>query len=461
MQYEVFETFYKQETHSRVTLRTSFLDELIKRVAQLKYVFAMEKMIQQKKFEPGERILRCCECEMPLRNESRFLIRSIAEAPRMLVLTSKRLLVMEKPKHGMLKQKCGHCPPESFCPVGPSIEIEHEFADMTRVIRGIDSQMFAIGWIQRGTSLTGPTITGESMDILICHRSDVRRGVIETLCTLSGPDVEKRVEPHRDQLIKQTIEKRLDSPPVCMTFAYRVETGKMCLFILCESDFCQVQIAFNMWVPPFEPVPCGDVSDDDDAMNLDGEQADPALLADENIKADKSRLTRRAFQTRAQNWLTGAKGTGKGVGVQYNSIWAHKPHEDVQQVMDDREKALSKYKNKVAEGEQSGAEGDKAASVKHVLQNVMRKARQNIFPEGTEGWRTWKMQEIEEIAFDAGEQPVLRLRFKGGSSEKDVSIRFLDDVGRERWRRGLAYILNKSDTAAQWQRKWDQEGKAA
>jgi len=233
MRYNIFELFYKHEVLGKVALRTSFLSELIQKVAHLKYVFSMEVMIQERNYEPGERILRCCECDMPLLNvgATGFLRRfKKAEKPHMLVLTNKRFLVMERPKHGLMTQKCGHCPPESFCPIGPSIEIERSYADLTRVIRGMDSQMLALGWVKRSLALaTGEsTIEGEDVDIIVVHRSDVRRQIIETLCTLSGPDVEKRVEPQRDVLIKQRSEKKLDGDiPVCMSFAYNVETGNM------------------------------------------------------------------------------------------------------------------------------------------------------------------------------------------------------------------------------------------
>merc|ERR1712146_529514 len=124
-------------------------------------------------------------------------------------------------------------------------------------------------------------------------------------------------------------------------------------------------------------------------------------------KVDKSRLVKRAFQTRAQNWLSGVKGSGTHVGMQYNSIWIDKDEDHVLTVMEERETAMQKFRATATENEQRAAEsgaGEGAASGKHVLQNVMRKARQNIFPEGTKGWRTWKVQDILEIAFDAGEQ---------------------------------------------------------
>jgi len=457
MRYDIFELFYKQEVLGKVALRASFLNELIKRVAQLKYVFAMESMIQERNFEPGERILRCCECELPLAAGGGFKF-SKNDAPRMLVLTSKRLLIMERPKHGMMLMKCGHCPPESFCPVGPSIESEHSYSDMTRVIRGADSQMFAIGFVDRH-KLTGE-IQSEAMQIMICHRSDERRGVVETLCTMSGPDVEKRVQPQRDMLIKQTTEKRLETPPVCMSFAFRVETGKMFLFILSEATVCEADINFGNWIPPFENIAAPDVSDDE-TEGMMGDDDDPTMLADENVKVHKDRLVQRRKETDAQKWLSANKET---FGMQYNSIWANKDGEEVDKVWEDRNTAMSKFKSTKAEEEKQGQDAvgnESANSGKHLLQNVMRKARANIF---IGPWNTWKMQDIASIEFDAGEFPVLKLDFKTpgkGTDTDPVSIRFLDDVARERWRRGLAYILNKSDTAAQWQRQWKVEKDAS
>lgn len=286
-------------------------------------------------------------------------------------------------------------------------------------------------------------IEGEEIDIIIVHRSDVRRQIIETLCALSGPDVEKRVEPQRDMLIKQTSEKRVDSPPVCMSFAYHVETGEMVLFILAETNIYEVAITFENWIPPFETNAAPDVSDDEGEARMDDGGADSNLMADDDVKPNKTRLAGIKLQTRAQAWLSGQ---ADKPGMQYNSIWALETL-DIDKIIADRQAAMEKTKTNAANTDKDGGD-DVPGGGKRVLASIMRKARNNIFKD----WNTWQMDQLEAIQFDAGEQPLLELSFK---SDK-VTIRFLDDVARERWRRGLAYILNKSDTAAQWQRKWDE-----
>jgi len=607
MRYSIYEMFYTHEVHGRVQLRVSFLNELISRVEQSKYVVAMDALLKERFVEPGERILRCAEVDLPLERQgtlfSSFSTPSLE--PQMMVITSKRFLIMERPKHGLLTRKCGHCPPESFCPVGPGIansEKKQSYADISRIIRGIDSQMLIIGWIER--SIYGDRISGENFDIYICHRSDVRREIVDTLSTLTGPDVEYRVEPQRDTLIKQSIEKRINSPIVCMSFAYLCSfkkgeyrpDGKMLLYILSESTVSEVAIKWDEWMPPFETSMAPDVSDEEgEKMQLDHEYdpSDPTVLADETVTQHKDRLMTRHYQTHASDWLTG--GHDERPGLQKNSIWRnsakpdknekvtmkvegadgtkgyllngmyeevgrvevardesnrsifrrkfqqtngkciiyfkpdksmakktpqtdedvigswmlnnenstegccyelvqeeeaealvipwtpkaslkwklHSSHKDpsafivaptvsfvskAEKVKDDRKEAHRKDADRRCKKAKTAA-GDPGGNLKQVQQNLLRKARSHIF----ESWRNWPIDKLNKIEFVSGEQPVLQLGFNSevanGSSPVPalLTIRFLDDVARERWRKGLAYILNKSDTAAQWQRKWDEQ----
>merc|ERR1712014_299813 len=98
---------------------------------------------------------------------------------------------------------------------------------------------------------------------------------------------------------------------------------------------------------------------------------------------------------------------------------------------------------------ESGTTGTTNQS-KVLTKKITAKARQNIFSN----WNKWAIADIDLIEFAASEEPLLKLGFtpkgKGPDAQEFCTIRFLDDVARERWRRGLAYILNKSDTAAQW-----------
>jgi hypothetical protein len=560
-------------------------------VEQSKYAIAMEGLLKDRFCEPGERILRYAEVILPLRNTGGLLSRFSAKdlEPQMMVITSKRFLIMEKPKHGILTRKCGHCPPESFCPVGPGIAFEHDYSDISRVIRGVDSQMFVIGWVERGGFANA--VVGETRDIFVCHRSDVRREVVETLSTLTGPDVEYRVEPQRDMLIKQTSDKRLESATVCMNFAYRCSLikgeykpdGNLFLYILSETQVCEVAIKWEEWIPPFE-AHAPDVSDDEgEEMKLEHEYdaADPSVLADENVKVHKSRLENRPFQTNASEWLTGGAGRDQRPGMAKNSIWreSKKLSDDEKVTMkvegvegtmgqsinglyqevgqhenrrkfqngkcvmyfkpdgnksrfnlekhsadatgkwyinhqnstsghvfeslpdrDDhvlqipwtqnshlrwklnsghadasafygmpivsyvskaektrmqRKEAIRKDADRrgaTAHATEPGAQG----SMKQVQQNLMRKARTHIL----ESWNNWPIEHLNKIEFVAGENAVLQLTYNNKVTTLSspvsplLTIHFLDDVSRERWRRGLAYILNKSDTAAQWQRKW-------
>jgi hypothetical protein len=527
---------------------------------------------------------------LPLRNTGGFLGRFNAQSmePQMLVITSKRFLIMEKPTHGVLTRKCGHCPPESFCPVGPGIAVQHDYSDISRIIRGVDSQMFVVGWVERGFA---GNVVGETRDIFVCHRSDVRREVVETLSTLTGPDVEYRVEPQRDMLIKQTSDKRLESATVCMNFAYRCvlnkgeyrPDGKLLLYILSETQVCEVSIKWEEWIPPFE-AHAPDVSDEEgEELKLEHEYdaTDPSVLADENVKVHKTRLENRPYQTPASEWLTGGAGRDQRPGMAKNSIWRESKKlsddekvtmkvEGVEGTMGQhlnglyeevgRNEGRRKFQNgkcilyfkpdskgqrfalekqdanasgkwyinhensvsghvyetipdlddevlhipwtpkghlrwKLNKGHNDAAafygspvvtyvtkaektrmqrkgairkDADRRATqahatepgsqggMKQVQQNLMRKARSHILGS----WSNWPIQHLNKIEFVAGEKSVLQLSYSNevlklnNSVSPLLTIHFLDDVSRERWRRGLAYILNKSDTAAQWQRKW-------
>jgi len=68
----------------------------------------------------------------------------------------------------------------------------------------------------------------------------------------------------------------------------------------------------------------------------------------------------------------------------------------------------------------------------------MRSVRETSSLLGEVG--SWTSSSIQSIDFDA-DDAILKIDFGG----EDVTIKFYDDVAREAWRRGLAYILAQSD----------------
>jgi hypothetical protein len=63
---------------------------------------------------------------------------------------------------------------------------------------------------------------------------------------------------------------------------------------------------------------------------------------------------------------------------------------------------------------------------------------------------SFPLSKLSEVVFGEGESATLEVIFGG----RRIDVEFFDDLGREIWRRGLAYALNKSDTASQWKRDW-------
>ena len=63
---------------------------------------------------------------------------------------------------------------------------------------------------------------------------------------------------------------------------------------------------------------------------------------------------------------------------------------------------------------------------------------------------SFPLSKLSEVVFGEAESATLEVVFGG----RRIDVEFFDDLGREIWRRGLAYALNKSDTASQWKRDW-------
>merc|ERR1712190_15736 len=135
-------------------INASFLNELMERVDIRNYCKAMQDELEKQ--SKKNRILQALNVELPLwRTGAKFGIGNLGSAgSRRLVVTNNKLLVMEAPKHGQLTQRCNLCPPDSFCPVGPGIDTEYAYTDLTRIVAGADSQLVILGWIVRSQQLT-------------------------------------------------------------------------------------------------------------------------------------------------------------------------------------------------------------------------------------------------------------------------------------------------------------------
>jgi len=173
------------------------------------------------------------------------------------------------------------------------------------------------------------------------------------------------------------------------------------------------------------------------------------MFAGPGVKANKSRL-KRVQRSFAQEWLAGEKDKPK---KHLHAFWSTMSDADLDKVMEDRTEARTKFNSNVKErGKQEGQVEPNAKQAKNAAQTAMRKARQAIFKD----WRQWEIADLERISFDPGKEPTVSLTFGGKkSSAETITIHFQDDAARERWRHGIAQILNRADNVVQWSRKWD------
>eukprot|EP00747_Dinoflagellata_sp_TGD_P061450 gnl/TRDRNA2_/TRDRNA2_152525_c0_seq1.p1 gnl/TRDRNA2_/TRDRNA2_152525_c0~~gnl/TRDRNA2_/TRDRNA2_152525_c0_seq1.p1 ORF type:complete len:345 (-),score=85.19 gnl/TRDRNA2_/TRDRNA2_152525_c0_seq1:114-1097(-) len=322
---------------------------------------------------------------------------------------------------------------------------------MTRIIHGIDEQTFVIGWIKRHPVMGH--VEGEQYDVVICHKSDVRHTLLEALTALSGPGIETRLEAVKDVLMTQMLKKRTSSNIICMTNVYKqimslvaqqVQKETMHLFLLTETDIIQLDIEWKNWLAPFTDTP--ELSDGE-APNFEDDDDGPI---DANVKARMKARQKRLYQTNTQQWFTGKDDLEKKYKIR-NTRWALPDAPDLEKVLREREDARAIKSEDVAKMGASidpNKSGEETESKPVSMQKAMRRAKSIIAKVG----QKTPLSKLEQVEFVQGDVPVLKLQF---ANNEMLQLRFLDDVARERWRRGLAYVLNKSDTAAQWRRDWD------
>lgn len=394
-------------------IRISFLTDVLGRVANLKNTAIMEELLHTRDKDPTERILHKVDVEMPQQSGG-FFSSGPEYVSRMLVLTNKRVLVMERPKHTGLGHVCTHCDPAKFCPLGPTVGSDMSYAKLTRIVRGSDSQMIVLCWAKH-TPRSQPE---ERYDVVICHDSDASRLLVRTLHTMSGPKVESRIYPLRDQLIHKRLTRLAYGSVVATTWAYRVlpKSSRFSLFVLTSSALKEVRVVWAHWVAPV-----------DDQMDDSGEEDAPVQHSsdDEEEKQEHHRgsfsptAMGRKFKTKAQERLNPASEER----CEADNMWAQLSDAEVRRLLAIRDEAKTSV-------------------------NVNLNSNRSKILEVRQSFEVTGLQMVE---FDGGEAPVLTLQF----AEELVTIRFLDDVARERWRRAVADVLNKWNHHSQWQRNWD------
>jgi len=441
--YELIELINRYKVLKKQHIHNSSLKELMHRVEILNYCFAMNKYLRDN-YDPGERAICCMEISLPRSSNANshrmgFCIFSAAKGPRRMVLTNKRLMIMEPPRQSVGSKPCGMCGADTFCPISPSPERIIDFHDVTRIVVSTDQQMFILGTLER--SLISTDITGEQFDIVIAHKSDTRRRFLETLSILSGPNIYDRIDLSAGLLMYQSVKMRTSSEIVCITYATNEETDdRLSLFVLSMSDFCEFEVCLEHWIVPPIMIP----------WSGDGSSLQPADFGAEctmiSTLVDRHKMQRELY-TKSES------ANEKNKTHAADTPWEGKSRGDLRRVFSEREKAKSKTFDEKYGAEQSK---DDTHDIKKLMEaDKLKEAKKEILKLLSRK----PLSQLKQVEFESKDVPLLRLTFQKLHDPKTFRVRFLDDTARERWRRGLALALHgQSDHAVHWNRGWNAAG---
>eukprot|EP00929_Paragymnodinium_shiwhaense_P086080 TRINITY_DN46576_c0_g1_i1.p1 TRINITY_DN46576_c0_g1~~TRINITY_DN46576_c0_g1_i1.p1 ORF type:complete len:2016 (-),score=547.01 TRINITY_DN46576_c0_g1_i1:14-6061(-) len=519
--YDIKELFASLETLHRHNVRDSMVADLMRRVHLLKYKKSFQDMLSVPELETGlceyedERIVRVIEVELPMKGLS-VIKPGEPLNPRIMVMTTKRLLVFAPPVHQHFNQPCGSCPPHGFCPIGPTCEQIREYKDLTRIVCGYDGQMFILGWI---ADPNAPKIT-EDLQYIVCHRSDVRRYFVNALSALSGVDYDSRVPVSLDDNIPSNLKLKTKTAaqPICCSYAIRHDkslgvgaTGAQMIsfFVLTETDFFEFEVDWKEWVPPSAIIPFlgGDEEYSVNTHSGEGQEMYQDVLA----KFRSYARSKIAYELPSSGWFgdgdAAAEKTKKGAAA--DGLWpldAEDPEELEKALHGKRGHGHGRghhghgHHGHVGHGHDGHGHGEKGAKNKELtpeeraakrkeaiakamhcralaldntltglaapiekaqgcsetvaLRLVRHKAKSSMLKLVTQK----SLADLSGIDFEPEEDPLLVLHFGettnwlGQKQQDSVAIRFLDDVARERWRRSLAFALTLEHQSINWHR---------
>jgi len=452
--YYILEFFNCAEVVGKCRLRASFFQELTTRMKSQSNAGVVERHLQAVKRDAHEKVLARADAE--LRRSTRSKSFSVFTGSTQfehgaIILTTKRVCFVGPPRG----TRCGLCPDHTYCSLSPTLEVDRPYSDLTRIIIGEDQQTLTLGW---QTKSVAGNATGETFDIFICHRNDIRAKLVETLASLSGPTPPQRLLPVKDNLLKLAIAKRTTPPVVCVAFAYRVlgKEERMSLFVLTQLEFCEFRVEFDGWKPPFNNVPAQEEGEnylaegegrevhlDRAAMERWAQRAKPqptpieVLLARPPGEAAKPEGF-GATAPRVDSRMDSRAHAQKPQGV---TLWDEYSEEGIAQMVVNRERAVKATKLKEEDHGHGPADKKEQMAILKALTGIFT---QHVFVDLTQ---------LQQVEFHAECDPTLGLTFKSrtGREEDVVVIRFLDDLARERWRRGLSMVL--SGRLRQWLRQ--------
>jgi hypothetical protein len=364
------------------------------------------------------------------------LATSVPHGQKLLAVTPFRLLVIVPPPAPNDVHSKWLSWPDSISPNEPAIEGVMELRNLTRIVQGCGPQSISLGWFSADQA------TEETFHA-ICLNQNRRQLLVEHLWANSGHTPEQRVPIMLDWCFQTVLNQRAHSEDVfCFTYA-QVETRTMpkqsAFIALTESDIFIFAVEWPEWYcpPPMEDedaaektparvVPLWHVSAEDPVgFKIDSDELNTYALPDSYAMPSDTEMAQ---------WFMAKGADGDAV---LPPPPAEPPNGNDQTKLT---RTLAREFAVFATVEEKC--GNRRADGRRAM---LRKNRDYFSTKDS-----FPLSKLSEVVFGEGESATLEVVFGG----RRIDIEFFDDLGREIWRRGLAYALNKSDTASQWKRDW-------
>lgn len=422
--YDVLLQFSREQVFQKRPLRASFHQELLDLIQQEVSILALMELVRA---SHDDLVIECMYVDV-LRS------RSIRSPKRVLMaVTRKHLLLYEIPPKATDVQNQWLQWPEKACPEenGPKLLWERELHLMTRLQQGFGPQLFSIYW-DHHVAPNGDQI--EDVEHYSCVAHGGRHTLIDALYIRSGPLPEVRVDLELDWVFQGILTQKAHSDEVVALTYAKAKTAMRPAYhplvcILTESDVYLFEVDWSHWhCLPHMPADGrsavaskrsqGWKAHCDDGIGFSLEASD-AVLEHGRQEHKLPTAVDQAFgldeedRKRAREWLV--KGRDR---------------------LERRDNVIDASKRYIC----GGAKRDDLAKLSRICKPLFQSV--DNFP----------LSKLSKVTFEAEEVAELELQF----GARALTILFDDDLAREHWRRCLAYAVNKSDTASQWKRAWDE-----
>jgi len=401
MKYDILMVFSGYMVTGSKAMRQSFLAGLLQQMKQseerAKIQAAFGEMVVPVK-EPilpmrghsdtAEKTVAFARCEVILNGARRALNSTSAPHPFLAaVVTNKNLLIIDASKPGY--------------PQNPSVVEARPLSDITRIVRGVPSQVVYVGWMKKIIGVSDNY--DEEYMVIICHRESDRKLIIGALHELSipkGGSQEHRVPLQMDNTFKKALENQVTEQMLMISFANSLNSDygdyTLKLYVLSETQLYEFHVKFENWAPGAEP--------EDADTDSGAEDSDDGGAA--NNQAEKKK---------------------KGGKTEEVAALGGKSSPDLEACLEicrQRKKARDK-----SDGSPGPAEGGDFDLI--VASHAGR-----------------QLTTLEKVAFYPDKRPKMCLTFTGtgwSGSKEAVTMIFFDDMSRETWRQAVIGQLQKQD----------------